>query len=336
MIPSTTWTPWAAWAAEPSTFSPLEPPAWSEATQLALLWGDGVTPLDGRWAQLLWWLPELGPLGLMVENSAAALAVTRAWRRGPEVGGWACAQAEDAALHLDLPRISYGFATGTPRDRGLPPGISLHDAHGERAVAMEVDPRTNLDELHGLARRFAAPRGLGLRGPPPARPERSAPGAAPGRDALEALWSGAHDPASLTAALRAAGLRRGELYFSQVGRGLVQLQPGDLLGLFRIFAATGEQIRVEVGRGAACLTAELRVAHADGDEAQLVAQGPEVALAVDLRFVRSAWIVRFEAAGAARRVVELLDENGDLLMRVGPRREGEAADLDGWTSTGPR
>jgi putative heme degradation protein len=316
-------TPWQAWAAN----SPHPAaPAWTEAAQLALLWGDEATALDGRWTELFRGLRTLGAVTTMIENEACALAVTAGLGPGDVLDdGWEL-RATDLRLTLWRDMLGFAFATGTPRRRALPAGFTLHDNSGQRTVAMELDESDELGPFAALARARRAthelhlPRGSGAA--PTAGPAPRIDGPAP------QAWARAWSRAELDRWLQLRGHHRGQAYRLLAGRSTTPLSARGFVERLSARYAADEQLCLAVGRAGGVLRVRTTPARLGCSGPQLVLQADALALAVDLRFVAECWAVELES----QETLELLDDRGGLMLRIGPSALFDATERPLWTA----
>jgi putative heme degradation protein len=316
-------TPWQAWAANaPHSAAP----AWTEAAQLALLWGDEATALDGRWTELFRGLRTLGAVTTMLENEACALAVTAGLVPGADLSdGWEL-RAPDLRLTLWRDQLGFAFATGTPRRRALPAGFTLHGNDGQRIVAMELDESDELGPFAALAQARRATHELHL---PQRSPSAAPAGPVPRIDGpVRQAWARTWTRDELDRWLLLRDHHRGQAYRLLAGRSTTPLSARAFIERLSSRYAADEQLCVVVGRAGGVLRARTTPQRLGCSGPQLVLQADALALAVDLRFVAECWAVELESA----ETLELLDDRGALMLRIGPAALFDASERPLWTA----
>ncbi len=319
--------PWQAWTQSgPESTTP----AWNEATQLALLWGDEATALDGRWPELLRSLRHLGAVTTMVENEACALAVTGPLRSPPSGGRSLRLDGPQSRLSIARDRLGFAFATGTPRRKGLASGFTFHGVDGGRLVAMELDESEDLSAFREVAQAHRATHDIALpQGATPAAPRQRPPSLGP--SFLQA-WARVRTHADLDRMLDLLHISRIPAYQLLAAQGTTPLDAQAFLDALAAMFEGDTELVFAVGRDGVELRARSNPARLACNGPQLVLQGDELALAIDLRFVHQSWQVDIMGHSA----LELLDEDGDLLLRVGSPVLFDQAERPCWTRRAAR
>ena len=143
------WQQWQRFSAEAR--SPAA--GLTEIERLAMRWGEGATPLGGRFASMLQVLPEVGRLRWSVSNRAGRLEVAGGLDEVDATDRTAIGRGPGLELRLLLSRWAYGYAVDVEPHRGLRSSLRFFDAQGE--ALLRADLRADSEYLP-YARMLAA------------------------------------------------------------------------------------------------------------------------------------------------------------------------------------
>lgn len=316
------WQQFSTEAAKPAV-------ALSAAERVALQWGAGATPLGGRWDAMLETLPDIGRLRWRVDNCLGSLEVASSLDEVDATNRTAIARGPGIELRLLLSRWAWAFAVDEAPHRGLRSSLRFFDGPGRELL------RANLvadSDYVPYARMLSAFRNPALPWTveveaPPSRADARQRGAVSAA-ALTQAWSRQKRSSDTFRLLREFGLRRPALYPHLEGVWTWRLEPRGVTRLLESLAQREVPFALSLANRGAILAHRGIVERVCSAGNALCILDPGVRMELNLSRVREAWVVERPSLLGPRTVVELLDEQGDVIVSLRDvRAEVEGPDL---------
>lgn len=289
----------------------------SAAEQVAVQWGAGATPLGGRWGPMLQALPDVGRMRWRVENRLGSLEVSAALDEVDATARTAIGRGPGVELRLLLSRWAWGFAVDEAPHHGLRSSLRFFDEPGSELL------RANLvadSDYIPYARMLSAFRNPALpwtvEVAPEVSPARSPSQAQPESAAIRAAWARQRRSTDTFRVLRQFGLRRPELYPHLQGAWTWRLTGRGVTRVLETLAQRDVPVSLSLANRGAILAHRGLLERVCSAGNALCILDPGVRMELNLNAVREAWVVERPSSRGPRTSVELLDEQGDVIVNL--------------------
>ena len=309
---------WTAVGAVPCTRG------WSEQALVTLMWGEHTRALQTRFKPLFLDLLELGPLNVVTTNRVGALHIQAdlTWHHGNDGAG--CIGTDTIDIDIDFGHINAIVATGTQSQTILSRAIRLFDPYGDVAVSVSPTPALSSTAYQSVVDRYTrcvAPL-LPDATPQPARPR---PRRIVDIDGALKRWTDSGDRQALETLLVDHRLTRQHLYRTASDSRASAISRHEVVQLLRWMIARKAPIQFQVGRPGVAAVARV-IPEAVAVRSQTIElAGSAAVLRLDPAHMDHAWVVTHDTPDGPQRNIELLDEAGELAVRLGTVERAAAA-----------
>jgi len=289
----------------------------SPAEQVALRWGEGATPLGGRWGALLECLPDVGRMRWRVENDLGSLEVAGSLDEVDATPRTAIGRGPGLELRLLLSRWAWAFAVDVEPHRGLRSSLRAFDDRGTELLRADLVADSDYLPYARMLSSFRNPDlSWTMAVEPPPRPGAYESRGVIATVAVLEAWSAMQTSGDFFRLLRTFELSRPAAY-RQVEGAFARRLPASATGLL-LEALAGAEVPLALrfaSRGAILVHRGIveRVCTAGN---ALCVLDPGVRLELDLARAAECWLVRRPDACGERLSLELLDAQGDAIVTV--------------------